>query len=207
MPLDPVHFFNLKAFAHRSVFGVGEPVWKALSNLPYYLGALLAREAAHRGNGLQPQRFPHLTIDKPFETIIGDNVRFGPHVHLEGPVFIDDNARIESCAHIVGPALIGPWARIGHGAQVVGSILFPWSKIGAQCTVHDSLIGTGTELGAHLNAPSRFPEGRVRVRLADQRAIDSGLERLGLIAGDGCFFGSGLRFHPGDWYLPRARLF
>jgi hypothetical protein len=50
-------------------------------------------------------------------------------------------------------------------------------------------------------------DGRtVPFRLDFGKPIDSGLRKLGIIAGDGSFFGCKVQFNPGNAFAPKTRL-
>ncbi len=205
MPLPtPELFFNLKTFSHAMVFGRDEPVWKALEFLPFYLGSMLARMEPYRGNAFDG--FDNVSIGSPKETRIAASAHIGPYVRIEGRVVIEEGVIIESGAMIVGPALVSSGSFIGHQSYVRHSILFPGVRLLNRNTVRNSLLGWDTELCGHVITPHRVARGNVLARLPHGPCFETGLCELGLIAGDGCFFGSAVKFHSGDMYVPGTRL-
>ncbi len=205
MPLPGPEFsFNLKAFSHAAVFGRGEPVWKALEYLPFYLGSMLARVEPYRGS--VSEGLDAVSIGDPGETLIAESVRIGPHVRIEGRVVIDEGVVIESGSMIVGSAIISRGSLIGHQSYVRRSILFPGVRLLNRNTVRDSLLGWDVELCGHLITPHCLARGTVPARLPHGHCFETGQRELGLIAGNGCFFGSNVKFHAGDIYAPGTRL-
>ncbi len=205
MPLPgPELFFNLKAFSHPTVFGRGEPVWKALEYLPFYLGSMLARVEPYRSS--RPECTHDVVVSDPLETFIADSARIGPRVCIQGRVLIEEGVVIEAGAMIVGPALISRGSRIGHQSYVRRVIFFSGVHVQNGCTVRDSILGRDVELCGHLITPHRAPNGNVFARLPHGPCLETGAPELGVIAGDGCFFGSNVKFHAGDIYMPKTRL-
>ena len=208
MSLAPEHFFNLKAFAHRTVFGSGEPVWKALSNLPWYLASMLGQaHGPFRSSAYRPDEMPCVFIERPEQVLISPGVQIKPFTVIEGPAIIDEGAVIGPHAYLRGGVIIGRGACVGHGTEVKGSILFPGAKALHGNRILDSLIGWQVNLAAHLVTYNLRRDGRsVPIHLPGGKHLDTGLRKLGIIAGDGCFFSGSARFNPGNHFLPNTRL-
>jgi len=209
MHLKPELFFNLKAFEHRTLFGQGEPVWAALAHLPFYLGSMLAQRSAglYRDTHQHPALTdPTVRIERPSTVLIAPTAVIKPFTVIEGTVVIDDGAVVGPNAYIRGPAIIGRCARVGHCSEIKQSVLFPGAKAPHRNSILDSLIGWYVNVGGHLVTPNLRADGRtVAVKMPHGRT-DTGLKKLGIIAGDGCFFGCGIRFNPGDYFPPNTRL-
>lgn len=210
MHLKPELFFNLKAFEHRTLFGTGDPVWAALTNLPFYLGSMLAQRTSgpYRG-GLQyaAALHPNATIEDPSKVLIAPSAVIKPFTVIEGLVIIDEGAVIGPHAYIRGPAIIGRKAHVGHGSEIKHSVLFPGAKAPHRNAILDSLIGWNVNVGGHLVTSNLRADGRtVPVKMPSGKRIDTGLKKLGIIAGDGSFFGCSVRFNPGDYFPPGTRL-
>lgn len=208
MLLKSEFFFNLLQYDHRTLFPKDRPVWAALSDLPFYLGSMLAqKDDPYRSGSDLRARYPDARFEAPHEVRIASTARLGPFIHIEGRVLIEDDVRIETGAHLVGPLIVGRGAVIGQGTQVKRSILFPGAKAPHKNTVLDSILGHQVNLGGHLVTPNKRIDGRtVPIRMSHGQRVDTGRPKLGLIAGDGCSFGCAVRFSPGDYYLPNTRL-
>lgn len=210
MTLKPELFFNLKAFDHAGVFGSGVPVWAALKHLPFYLGSMLAQ--AHNGPYRAASACTHLDptvrIERPDQVLIAPTAVIKPYTVIEGRAVIEDGAVVGPHAYLRDSVIICRNARAGHGTEVKRSILFPGAKASHGNRVLDSLIGWNVNLGAHLVTANLRADGRtVPVRMAHGKPIDTGLQKFGIIAGDGSFFGCAVKFNPGDYFLPATRLF
>lgn len=207
MHLKPELFFNLKAFEHRTLFGADMPVWAALANLPFYLGSMLAqRPASYREAPEILTRVPLVYCESPSRVLIAPTALIKPYCVIEGDVIIDEGAVIGPHAFIRGPAIIGRGARVGHGSEIKHSVLFPGAKAPHRNSILDSLLGWNVNVGGHLVTPNLRADGRnVALKMSHGR-IDTGLKKLGIIAGDGCFFGCHVRFNPGDYFMCDSRL-
>jgi NDP-sugar pyrophosphorylase family protein len=207
----PEHFFNLKAFEHRGLYGSDDPVWAAIKNLPFYVGAMLAQTGTARGPyrdlvGLRDVD-PTVRIAEPWSVLVSPTAVIKPYTVIEGKAVIDDGATVGPHAYLRDSVIVGRGARVGHGTEVKRSVLFPFAKAAHGNRVLDSLIGWNVNLAAHLATMNRRADGRtVPFRLPDGTRLDTGLPKLGIIAGDGCFFGGRVRFDPGDHFLPQTRL-
>lgn len=209
MTLKPEFFFNLKAFEHRTLFGKGEPVWAAIKNLPFYLGAMLARRGTdpYRTGGDLVGLDPTVHISHPHQVLIAPTAVIKPYTVIEGFAIIDDGASVGPHAYLRDGVIIGSHARVGHCSEIKRSVLFPHAKAPHRNSILDSLLGWNVNVGGHLVTPNLRADGRnVPVKMSDHRRIDTGLQKLGIIAGDGCFFGCAVHFQPGDYFLPNTRL-
>ena len=208
MHLSAELFFNLRAFPHHGVFGINEPVWRGVANLPYYLGAMLDQVGgSYRVMLGRAADFPLVTILQPERVMIAPGAVIKPYTVIEGPALIDEGAAVGPCAYLRGGVIVGRGARVGHGTEVKRSILFPGASALHGNRILDSLIGWHVNLAAHLVTFNLRSDGRtVPIHLPDGKHLDTGLPKLGIIAGDGCWFGGDVRFRPGNHFLPNTRL-
>ncbi|MEK7546440.1 MAG: hypothetical protein AAB554_05225 [Patescibacteria group bacterium] len=210
MYIAPEFFFNLAAFEHRELYGRGEPVWAALVNLSSYLGTVLAWAGTnpYRSGPSIPSLDPSVRVEKMHRVLIAPTAVIKPFTVIEGDAIIDDGAVIGPHAYLHGGVIIGRNARVGHGSEIKHSVLFPFARSSHRNSILDSLIGWNVDVGGHIVTPNLRADGRtVRFIPPDSTWIDTGLKRLGVIAGDGSFFGCGVRFSPGAHFLPNTRLF
>lgn len=210
MNLSPELFFNLKAFEHRGLYGEGDPVWAALTNLQFYVGSMLAQRAAgpyRSSESFAAMLDPTVRIGQPADVLIAPGAVIKPYTVIEGPVIIDGGAVIGPHAYIRGPAIIGRDTKVGHCSEIKHSVLFPGAKAPHRNSILDSLLGWNVNVGGHLvTANLRADKRTIALKMSDGR-IDTGLRKLGIIAGDGSFFGCAVHFNPGDYFLPDTRLF
>ncbi|HTK60509.1 MAG TPA: hypothetical protein VL283_04910 [Candidatus Baltobacteraceae bacterium] len=207
--MTPEFFFNLAAFEHRQLYGKREPVWAALANLNAYLGSMLAQAggAPYRSGSDLRTRFPLVQFERTDRVLVAPTAVIKPYTVIEGDVIIDEDAVVGPHAYLRGGVIVGRGARVGHCSEIKHSVLFPFSKAPHRNSILDSLLGWNVNVGGHIVTPNLRMDGRaVRVKMSDHRRMDTGLRKLGIIAGDGCFFGCAVRFNPGDYFLPGTRL-
>jgi len=211
MSLKPELFFNLQAFEHRALYGKDEPVWAALANLNAYLGAMLAqcRPSDPYRSGPSLQLDPTVRVENPWRVLIAPTAVIKPYTVIEGDAIIDDGAVVGPHAFLRGGVIVGKDARVGHCSEIKHSVLFPGAKAPHRNSILDCLLGYGVNVGGHLVTANLRADGRtvpVRVHGVASAPFDSGLHKLGIIAGDGCFFGCAVKFNPGMAFAPKTRL-
>ena len=209
MILTPDLFFNLAAFEHRGLYGKDDPVWAAIKNLPFYVGAMLAHGWTDPYRDLPElgQIDPTVRIEKPHLVRIAKTAVIKPYTVIEGQAIIDDGAVVGPHAYLRDTVIVGRGARVGHGTEVKRSVLFPGAKASHGNRVLDSLLGWGVNLGAHLITTNLRADRRtVPFRLPHGVRVDTGLPKFGIVAGDGSFFGCRVHFNPGDGFMPMTRL-
>ena len=140
---------------------------------------------------------------------------------IEGPVLIADGARVMEHAVVRGPAYIGPKAVIGNNVLIrggchigAGSVVgfateVKHSYIGRDCWFHsnyvgDSIIADRCSFGSGaVTANLRFDEAEVRVQVNGER-MSTGMDKLGVIMGQGCQVGINASLMPGVLVGPGA---
>ncbi len=137
-----------------------------------------------------------------------------PKAELHGDVFIAKHARIEARAKIVGPALIGSGSVIGEDSDVVRTVIGERCRIGRgthleDCVLMDgvqiggdgelgwSVIGDNAVIGNEVRAFSKVPTGITVRSVVRGQLVDTGMERLGSVIGDGACIGDRSVLYPG----------
>lgn len=132
---------------------------------------------------------------------------------IKGAVIIEDGVKIMENAVVSGPAYLGKGCVVANNALVRESFLgegcvagysteIARSYLGRQVWTHsnyigDSVIGNNVSFGAGTNTGNlRLDEGNVGVRIKGEK-IDSGRQKLGLIAGDNIRMGINVSLMPG----------
>jgi NDP-sugar pyrophosphorylase family protein len=132
---------------------------------------------------------------------------------IKGEVIIEDGVKIMENAVVSGPAYLGKGCVVANNALVRESFLeegcvagysteIARSYLGKQVWTHsnylgDSIIGNNVSFGAGTNTANlRLDEGNVGVRIKGEK-IDSGMQKLGLIAGDNIRMGINISLMPG----------
>ncbi len=145
---------------------------------------------------------------------IEDDVEVSERAVVEGGVWIRSGTRILEGACVRGPCYIGSnslvgnnclvrdYSSIGDNCVVGFSTEIKHSLVGDVCWFHtnyigDSIVGDSCSFGAGtITANFRFDEKNVKVRAEDKR-VDSGLDKFGAIIGDGCKTGINACLAPG----------
>lgn len=135
------------------------------------------------------------------------------NVLIKGNVVIESGARLFHGATIVGPAYIGAGAIVGNGALVRESMIGAGSVVGFvtevarsymgehvhthACQVLDSILDDGVNLSASCTTANlRIDQGLVATRVKGDK-INTGRDKLGLIAGKRAFIGVNVMTMPG----------
>ena len=130
------------------------------------------------------------------KVIIGENVRVFENAVIRGPVYIGANSVIGNNSLIREYSHIGADCVVGYSTEIKGSY------VGDGCWFHmnyigDSVTGEGCSFGAGtVTANWRFDEENITVNTGDG-LIDSGRDKLGVIAGNNCKTGVNVSIMPG----------
>ena len=111
-------------------------------------------------------RLPALMRDERIH--VGNGVRFGPRVRLEGPVFIGDGVEIGGNCRITGPAVIERGARMGPGSRVENALILERATLPARAQCIGTLVlppGLGTM--ATGNRPARQQASAIALPVAN----------------------------------------
>ena len=171
--------------------------------------------------------------EEPGTIVIGQNTRImGTSFYLdEGDIYIGENTGIDSGCFIVGPVILGSDNEIRPGTYLRGRVI-----VGNGCTlrceaknsvfmdravfphpsyVGDSLVGYQTHFAnqattsnVHLLSPLT-PDARQRSVVLDLDGIsyDTGMRKLGMVAGDYCQVGCSCVSDPGTFLAPRTMVY
>ena len=181
------HKAKIKAFKYDGFWQAIKYPWHILKLMNYFLenqnpqvdpSADIAKTAIIRGN-----------------VVIEKNVKIFDNVVIQGPAYIGEGVVIANNSLIRG-SMIGKNSVIGFTTEVARSYLNydVWTHsnyIGDSILDYNVSFGSGTVLGN-----LRFDEKNVKVNIKDQR-IDSGINKLGAIIGNGVRFGINVSTNPG----------
>ena len=124
--------------------------------------------------------------------IISENVK------LEGPCYVGPGAEIRFGAFLRAGSWICSGALVGHSSEIKNSILLPGSKAPHFNYVGDSILGFSVNLGAGAKLSNvRNDKREIRITLEDGSKIDTGLNKLGAMVGDGSQIGCNVVTNPG----------
>jgi bifunctional UDP-N-acetylglucosamine pyrophosphorylase/glucosamine-1-phosphate N-acetyltransferase len=137
-----------------------------------------------------------------------------PTAEVHGDVFIAKTARVEAGAKIVGPAMIGEGSVIGANSDIVRTVIGDDCHIGGgahleDCVVMDkvqvgndaelmwSVLGDSVVVGNQVRAFAKLPSGITVRSVVKGQLVDTGMEQLGCIVGDGARIGDNCVLYPG----------
>ncbi|MFC4993441.1 DapH/DapD/GlmU-related protein [Rubritalea tangerina] len=128
---------------------------------------------------------------------LGEGSRILPGVVIEGNVSIGRNCRIGPNAYIRGNTSIGDDCIIGNAVEVKNSLIAHNTSIAHLSYVGDSVIGSHVNLGAGTILSNYRHDGKNHRSMVQGELIDTGLEKLGAIIGDGVRTGANTVIYPG----------
>ncbi len=131
---------------------------------------------------------------------------------IEGPVIIGEGCVLGPNAYIRPFTSIGRNCKVGASCEVKGSILMDDAKVPHLSYIGDSIIGSGTSLGAGtITANLRFDDSAILSVVRGNR-VNSQRRKLGAILGDGVRTGINVSIFPGvkvgsgAWIWPGVRV-
>ena len=186
--LKASYYFDLEGFS--DLLEKDAPVWEALNKLPEYLKSQnLGKIEIHIPEGV--------FLENPESISIGKGSVIEPGVYIKGPVLIGANCKVLHGAYVRENVILGDGAVVGHSSEVKNSILLPGAHAAHFNYVGDSILGRNSNLGAGVKcANMKFDKKNVSVEI-DQKKIDTGLRKMGLILGDNSQVGCNAVTSPG----------
>lgn len=138
------------------------------------------------------------TLKAKGKVYIGNNCKIGEYVVIDGPVYIGDNVEIGPHCYIRPGSVILDNCVLGHASEIKNSIMMKGSKIMNHCFLGDSIIGEKARLGGHVETSNRrYDQGLISFSYKDTK-LETGLDKLGLILGEGSRLGGGVLTAPGS---------
>lgn len=119
------------------------------------------------------------------------DVNLGVGTVIEGPVLVGAGVTFGSYCRIRGPAVIDSGCTFGDCVEVERSVFMRAVRVGEFAQVRDSVLGELVRIGAHVSIRSEARPGTTLLAQVQGKRIDTGLARLGLIAGDGAIVPDG----------------
>ncbi|MCS3920247.1 bifunctional UDP-N-acetylglucosamine pyrophosphorylase/glucosamine-1-phosphate N-acetyltransferase [Candidatus Fervidibacter sacchari] len=137
-----------------------------------------------------------------------------PTAEIIGDVRVEAGAKIGAGAKIIGPSIIGKGSVIGEGCDIVRTVigencrikrgahledcvLLDNVQIGEDAELEWSVIGDNAVIGNEVKAFSKVPTGITVRSVVKGQLVDTGMERLGCIIGDGARIGDRSVLYPG----------
>jgi len=130
------------------------------------------------------------------------DVNLGVGTVIEGPVLVGAGVTFGSFCRIRGPAVIDNGCTFGDRVEVERSVFMKSARVGEFAQVRDSVLGELVRIGAGAKLRSQAQPGTTLVAELQGKKLDTGLERLGLIAGDGAIVPDGAVLPPASMLEP-----
>ncbi len=124
---------------------------------------------------------------------LGPGAQVGPFAWIRGPAWIGANAEIGHAAIVRGGCVIADGAKVGHASEVKHALLLPGAKAPHFNYVGDSVLGSGSNLGAGVKIANLKNDGS-EVLAAGQ---PTGLRKFGAALGDDVHIGCNAVLAPG----------
>jgi len=141
-----------------------------------------------------------VTIDG--EIIVGRGTVILPGVYIEGNVVFGENCKIGPNCYFRGSTLVGNKCHVGQSVEVKNSILMDKVSAGHLSYIGDSIIGSGTNLGAGTITANFRHDGKSHRSMLDGVLVDTGRRKLGAIIGYNVHTGIHTSIYPGRKIWP-----
>jgi NDP-sugar pyrophosphorylase family protein len=167
------------------------PLWERVS-WPWGVLALLPAFVLDLGPRLGPD----------FEQIVpgvwvGKGTVVDPLAAPRGPAIIGRDCSLRPGAYLRASVLVGDGCELGNSSEFKNCILFDGCQVPHFSYIGDSVLGWRVHFGAGATA-SNFKAGGGEVSVEwEGRRVPTGLNKLGVLAGDGADVGSQAVLNPG----------
>ena len=132
------------------------------------------------------------------EVFISDGVKLPAFASMEGPCWIGEDVEIRPGAYIRGNVIIGAGSVIGNSCEYKNALLMERTHSPHFSYVGDSILGTGTHLGAGVILSNlRFDQKNIGININGKK-IDTGLRKFGFILGENAEVGCNTALMPGS---------
>jgi UDP-N-acetylglucosamine diphosphorylase / glucose-1-phosphate thymidylyltransferase / UDP-N-acetylgalactosamine diphosphorylase / glucosamine-1-phosphate N-acetyltransferase / galactosamine-1-phosphate N-acetyltransferase len=179
-------------------------------DLPPWEWIPLIKKALSTFDFSKAQEHPH----KPPHLFIGPNVFIDPTAILppygciEGPAYIGPRTEIRAGVYIRGNVIVGEGCVLGNSCEYKNSLLMDRVQTAHFHYVGDSILGTGTHLGAGVILSNvRLDKQPVLVQLPNGERLNSGLVTFGSIIGEYAEIGCNAVLLPGTLIGKRAKIY
>ncbi|HDL89287.1 MAG TPA: glucose-1-phosphate thymidylyltransferase [Thermodesulforhabdus norvegica] len=135
---------------------------------------------------------------------LGKGVVIEPTALIKGPTVIGNYTEVRQGAYVRGKCIVGNHCVVGHTTEMKNSIMMDGAKAGHFAYIGDSILGQDVNLGAGVKlANLKMNRKAVKIKLLDEE-IDTGLQKLGAIVGDGSELGCNSVTNPGVLMGPHS---
>jgi bifunctional UDP-N-acetylglucosamine pyrophosphorylase/glucosamine-1-phosphate N-acetyltransferase len=181
---------RVHAVSYDGFFGSFKYPWDLFALNKYLMDKLLTNSNVSEKSDVSSKAL----IDG--NVFIGDGVKIMEGAIIKGPCYIGAGSLVGTNAMVREYSSLGENCLVGFATEIVRSI------IGDGCWFHtdyigDSIISDNCKFGARsVTANLRFDEKNISV-LANGQKVDTGMNKLGVIAGENCRVGVNCSLMPG----------
>ena len=159
--------------------------WEALKGIKEFILQL--------GPTLDPEEYEEVSEN----VWVHKTAKVFPSAYLGAPCIIGPNTEVRHCAFIRGSALVGADCVVGNSVELKNVILFDRVQTPHYNYVGDSILGTGSHMGAgSVTSNVKSDKTLVTVRCGGER-IETGLKKFGAMLGDRAEVGCNAVLNPG----------
>lgn len=142
-------------------------------------------------------------LDKSVYTQIGEDIWAAKSAGIAksalvmGPCIIDEDAEIRHGAFIRGSAIVGRSCVVGNSTELKNVILFDHVQVPHFNYIGDSVLGHKAHFGAGVITTNiKSDRSMVFIHAGDEK-METGLQKIGTMAGDGAEVGCNAALSPG----------
>ncbi|HUX40102.1 MAG TPA: hypothetical protein VMV83_02955 [Rectinemataceae bacterium] len=183
--LSPAAFLDLSKSIAAPIFSGIDRVWEAIARIEAFVLSLVAN--------------PPEGYERVGELVIAHReAKIAASAELLGPAVIGRGAEVGPGAWIRAFVLMGDFSVAGHASELKNCILFDGALAAHFNYVGDSILGSGSHLGAGaLLSNQRSDKAEVVFHGPGELAIPTGLAKFGSVLGDGVEIGCNAVCFPG----------
>ncbi len=192
---------RLNKIVHAAIFEGVTHVWEVLPKIKRYLVDYFKKNP------------PQILGEVDSFAKIGPLVHIGKGTVVEagavikGPAWIGERCEIRSGAYIRDQVIVGDESIVGNSSELKNSLLVHRVQVPHFNYVGDSILGTGSHLGAGVILSNFKLTGEGIVIRDQQQKIETGLRKFGAIIGDHVEIGCHAVLNPGSLIGPRSMIY
>ncbi len=138
---------------------------------------------------------------------LAKSVKLFPYVNIMGPTIICENVEVRSGAFIRGNVFVGPGSVVGNSSELKNSIFVDHVQAPHFNYVGDSILGSGTHLGAGVITSNLKSDGsNISVHTKDG-SVPTHLRKFGAITAEKVEIGCNAVLNPGSMVGASSRIY
>jgi NDP-sugar pyrophosphorylase family protein len=208
--IEPKDFFDLSDPLTDELFTGCDFIWDVLPNLKKLTEALTEGRSDIRGE-IKPGAYVSKRVN-----FISDSAVIHPGAYVLGPAYIGPGVEVRHGAFVRENVIMLEGSLLGHASEAKNSLLMAHAHAPHFNYLGDSVLGTGTNLGAgtklsnltilSLKDPDTGKRPTVKIFI-DGEEFDTGLAKIGAILGDGVQTGCNSVLNPGCLVGPHTLIY